>query len=105
MPNNTTVTKGELISLVAEKTGQSLVDTKPVVNAIFDEVVRLVAEGADVRLTGFGTFTSRFREARTARQPGSTNVVNVPAATVPKFKPGKSFKEAVNEKEAVATTA
>ena len=105
MANNTTITKGELISLVAEKAGQPVVDTKHVVNAIFEEVVRLVAEGADVRLTGFGTFTSRYREARTARQPGSTNVVNVPAATVPKFKPGKGFKEAVNEKELIETTA
>jgi len=52
-------------------------------------------KGKKVTLVGFGTFQVSRRAARNGRNPQTGNTIRIPAAKVPRFKPGKAFKAAV----------
>lgn len=62
----------------------------------FEEIAQRLAEGGRVELRGFGTFSTRERDARTGRNPRTGETVDVPAKRVPYFKPGKEMRERLN---------
>ncbi|MCY4229470.1 MAG: HU family DNA-binding protein [Alphaproteobacteria bacterium] len=70
------------------------------VDGVFAEIGEALAGGNEVRILGFGSFVTRNRPARTARNPGTGERVEIAASTVPAFKPGKPLKDAVNGKSA-----
>ena len=55
-----------------------------------------VASGDDVQLIGFGTFTSLKRAAHKGVNPQTGKEMTIAACNMPKFKPGKAFKDALN---------
>ncbi|KLE34249.1 integration host factor subunit beta [Aurantiacibacter luteus] len=71
-------------------------EVEQVVDIFFDEITARLAEGGRVELRGFGTFSTREREARTGRNPRTGEAVDVPAKRVPYFKPGKEMRERLN---------
>lgn len=87
--------KTQLVDYVANKTGLTKKDANSALDAVIDAVVRTVAGGDSVTLTGFGTFLSVNRKATTKRNPKTGASVSVKAKTVPKFRPGKNFKDTV----------
>lgn len=87
--------KQELIALVAEENKMSKAQAGRVVDSIFTNIVKAVAQGDTFRLLGFGNFKAIKREARVSHNPRTGEVINAPAAVVPKFVPGKAFKGAV----------
>ena len=87
--------KAELVQAVADRTGSSPTEARRHVDAVLEEIVAGVADGERVSLIGFGTFDSAARAARTARNPRTGATVDVPAATVPRFRVGASFKTRV----------
>ena len=93
------MTKAELISAVAEKAGLKKVEAEKAVAAFIASVTVALKKGDKLSLVGFGTFTTAKRAARKGQNPQTGKKINIPAATVPKFKPGKTLKEAVNSKK------
>lgn len=93
------MTKAELISAVAEKAGLKKVDAEKAVAAFIASVTTALKKGDKLSLVGFGTFATAKRAARKGQNPQTGKKINIPAATVPKFKPGKTLKEAVNSKK------
>jgi len=93
------VTKAELISSVAEKAGLKKVDAEKAVAAFIASVTETLKSGGKLSLVGFGTFSTAKRAARKGQNPQTGKKINIPAATVPKFKAGKGLKEAVNSKK------
>ena len=89
--------KTELIAAVAEQTGLSKKDAEKALNATIDTIIKAVAEGDKIQLTGFGTFEQRQRNARTGVDPRTGNSIDIPASKVPAFKAGKAFKDIVNQ--------
>lgn len=87
--------KAELVSAVAEKTGQSNATVGAVLGAIEDVITSTVASGGKVQLPGFLSFERAERAARTGRNPATGAEIQIAASTVPKVKVGKSFKDAV----------
>lgn len=87
--------KGELIEAVARNTGESKALAEKMVNETLDVIVSGVVMSGKVQITGFGTFETRDRAARVARNPQTGAPINVTATRVPAFKAGKSFKDAV----------
>ena len=71
-------------------------EIEQVVDVFFEEITQRLAEGGRVELRGFGTFSTRQREARTGRNPRTGEAVDVPAKAVPYFKPGKEMRERLN---------
>lgn len=95
------LSKQDIISKVAEieGIGTKAAATKAV-NAVLDAIVDGVANGDGVNIVGFGTFKPTERAARSGRNPATGEAITIPAATVPTFKAGKTFKDTVNEAKA-----
>ena len=89
--------KTDLIAAVAEQTGLSKKDAENALNATIDTIIKAVAEGDKIQITGFGTFEQRQRNARTGVDPRTGNSIEIPASKVPAFKAGKAFKDVVNQ--------
>ena len=89
--------KTDLIAAVAEQSGLSKKDAETAINATIDTIIKAVADGDKIQLTGFGTFEQRQRNARTGVDPRTGNSIEIPASKVPAFKAGKGFKDIVNQ--------
>ena len=89
------MTKTDLISAVAEKTGVTKKDAGAILDALIEEIIGAVEKGDRVQLVGFGTFELRERAARTGLNPQTKEQIEIPASKAPAFKAGKAFKDAV----------
>lgn len=87
--------KPELIEVVAKETGLARPNAEKAVNAFISSVEDALAKGDKVALAGFGTFSVSKREERTGRNPQTGKPIKIKACKLPKFKAGKTFKEAV----------
>ena len=58
--------KSEFVALVAEKAGLSKKDTEKTIDAVFETISDVIASGDKLQISGFGTFETRQRAARTA---------------------------------------
>lgn len=88
--------KKELIAVMAEKSELSKKDVEKALVAFVDTVTDELKNNGKVQLVGFGTFEVTKRAARTGRNPQTGETIQIPASKSPKFKAGKSFKDAVN---------
>lgn len=92
--------KSELIDSLASSAGLSKADAGRVVDALFGDdgmIVKELRSGGKVQITGFGTFVARQRAARQGRDPRTGNTIQIAAATLPSFKAGQGFKDALNK--------
>lgn len=89
--------KNELIDGVANSAGLSKTDAGKAVDSVIDAISDALAAGGEVRMTGFGTFSTASRAASTGRNPRTGEAIQIAASTRPKFKAGKSLKDAVNK--------
>lgn len=87
--------KSDLIEAVFGKVGGTKRAAEDAVDTVFDSISRSLAKGEEVAISGFGTFLTKKRQARTARNPRTGASVQVPEMKVPKFRAGKGLKEAV----------
>ena len=88
--------KAELIDAVAEATGLGKGEATAATDAVLNSIVKTLAGGGQVSLTGFGTFNVRERAARAGRNPQTGETIQIKASKSPGFKAGKAFKDAVN---------
>ena len=68
-------------------------DADHLVSTLLDVVRKTVKKGDDVSLIGFGTFTKARRAARMGVNPSTGERIKIKAKTLPKFRPGKAWKE------------
>ena len=89
--------KSEFAGRVADRIGLSQSAAGNAVDAVFEAVGEALANGEEVRIVGFGTFTTKSRPAYTGRNPRTGESLEIQASTVPAFKAGKALKDAVND--------
>ncbi len=89
------MTKAELIAQVAKETKLSKAAAENAINAVTAAVTKCLKKKDKITLTGFGTFLVSKRKARKGRNPQTGAEINIKAANVPKFKPGKELKDSV----------
>ncbi len=87
--------KTELIAEVAGKANMTKKDAERAFNAFLTTVEEVLKAGDKIQLVGFGTFEVRTRQARKGRNPQTGAEIDIPAAQVPAFKPGKALKDAI----------
>ncbi len=87
--------KVELVNTLSAKTGQTKRASEEMLDAILDTIKDTVSDGDKVTLVGFGTFAMTERSARRGRNPRTGDAIDIPAKKVPRFVPGKDFKDAV----------
>ena len=89
------MTKEELIAKVAEDAGTTKKEAASALKSFLDSIESTLVKGDRVTLIGFGTFFVSERAAREGRNPATGESIKIPAANIPKFKPGKKIKDAV----------
>ena len=87
--------KTELIDHIASKADISKAAAGRSLDALIG-AVKTTLKGGTVTLVGFGTFAVSARAARTGRNPRTGETIKIKKAKVPKFRPGKALKDAVN---------
>jgi DNA-binding protein HU-beta len=90
------VNKSELIEHIANQADISKAAAGRAIDATIEAVKKTLKKGGTVSLVGFGSFAVTKRAARTGRNPRTGAAIKIKAAKVPKFRPGKALKDALN---------
>jgi len=93
------MTKAELVDRTVEQIGPQITkrDAARVVDAFLEAVKEAVAEGNHIEIRGFGTFKTRQRNPRPARNPRTGEEVQVDARSVLVFKVSKELRAMVEQ--------
>ena len=91
------MTKSELILKITSKNSYLYhKDVYKIIDTLFNCVTKALKDGDRIELRGFGTFTTKMRNARIGRNPKTGEPVAIPQKKMPFFKMGKSMKERIN---------
>jgi DNA-binding protein HU-beta len=88
-----TMTKTELITVIATTAGMSKRATEEVVNATFDTLAEGLKKTKRVQVPGFGTFSVRARKARSGRDPQTGAAIKIKASRTVAFKPSPNLRK------------
>ena len=92
--------KSELIQQLSDRADLSRSDAQKAIDALFSTSDGIIAQalkkGDKVQITGFGSFETRSREARTGRNPRTGKEIKIGPSTSAAFKAGKGLKDAVS---------
>ena len=91
------MTKAEIVNSISNATGLTKVETEAVVNGFISTLKEAMMNGENVEIRGFGTFKIKKKKARIARNPRTSEKVEVPERFVPIFKPSRDLKNAVDQ--------
>ncbi len=89
--------KTEIIEKIAEGADLSKADAGRALEALLEAVTSSLRKKKPVTLVGFGSFDVLRRKARIGRNPQTGEEIKIKASNAPRFRPGKSLKEAVNK--------
>ncbi|MCQ5128833.1 HU family DNA-binding protein [Butyricicoccus faecihominis] len=89
--------KSDFVTMVAEQAELSKKDTEKVIDVVFAALGDVLAQNDKLQISGFGTFETKERAARTGHNPRTGEAIEIAAATMPVFKPGKALKDKLNE--------
>jgi len=98
------VNKGQLIDALESRLGGKKAAAEAV-EGFLDVIIRTVAKGEKVGITGFGTFEKALRAARIGRNPRTGASVKIKKTAVPKFKAGTKFRVVVADPKKLPKTA
>lgn len=87
--------KVELAAQIAEKVNLTKAQAEATIEAITEVVTSTIKGGGEVTISGFGSWSAKQRKARTGVNPQTKEKIQIPAVTVPKFKAGKTLKDAL----------
>ena len=88
--------KSELIEHIPQQADISKAAAGRALEAVIGGIQASLKKGDNVSLLGFGTFAVSTRAARTGRNPRTGAEIKIKKAKVPKFRPGKALKDALN---------
>lgn len=91
------MTKAELVNAIAIQTGYDRNTIMTIVEAMMMNVKKTVCNGEDVYLRGFGSFITKVRAQKVARNITKEVSIIVPEHKIPAFKPAREFMDAVKK--------
>ncbi|MCD4747727.1 MAG: integration host factor subunit beta [Bacteroidales bacterium] len=92
------MTKAEIVTEIANKTGIEKVTVQHTIEAFMEAVKKTMINGENVYLRGFGSFVIKKRAEKTGRNISKNTTIIIPAHNIPSFKPAKTFVNDVKEK-------
>lgn len=95
------MTKAEVISEIADKTGIDKTDVSNTVEAFFSVIKDSMAEGENVYVRGFGSFINKKRAKKVARNISKNTAIIIDEHYVPAFKPSKMFVDKIKTSKKV----
>ena len=91
------MTKADIVDHIASGTGLTKVETEAVVDGFIQTVISALKEGKNIEIRGFGSFKTKKRKGRIARNPRTGEQVKVDEHYVPFFKVSKELRSVVND--------
>jgi DNA-binding protein HU-beta len=91
------MTKAELVNAIAIRTGYDRVTIMNIVETAMEEVKKNVINGENVYLRGFGSFITKVRKQKIARNITKKESIVVPEHKIPAFKASKEFSGAMKK--------
>ena len=85
------MTKADIVTEIAKKTGVEKVQIQAIVESFMDEIKDSLGRGENVYLRGFGSFIVKTRAEKVARNISKNTTITIPEHNIPAFKPAKSF--------------
>jgi integration host factor subunit beta len=93
-----TMTKSELVNSIKRSFPYlSEADCLMCINSLIDFMGDHLSLGNKFEIRGFGTFSTKTRQARTVRNPKTGEQIQRKASAYPCFRPGKMLKDRVND--------
>ena len=89
------MTRKEIVRSISEDLGLTQLQTKQIVQKVFQAILNTLAEEGRVELRNFGVFEVKRRAPRRARNPRTGEKVSVPEKSVVTFKPGQTMQQRV----------
>ena len=93
------MTKAEIVEQIYERVGFSKKEAAELVEKVFEIMKETLAEGEKVKISGFGNFVVREKNARKGRNPQTGQEILLDARRVLTFKPSLVLKNVLNETE------
>jgi integration host factor subunit alpha len=93
----TTLTKMELSESIAYRTKIDIADAKVFVEGVFETIAEALAQGEEVKISGFGNFNVRRKKERPGRNPKTGEDASIEARTVVTFHAGTKLKSRVED--------
>lgn len=87
--------KSEMVEAIAKQADLPKTKAEAALKAFIETTKKTLKKGGEVQLIGFGTFCVAKRSARKGRNPQTGEAIKIKASKLPKFKPGKAFKDAL----------
>ncbi|MCS2930576.1 HU family DNA-binding protein [Bacteroides ovatus] len=91
------MTKADIVTQIAQRTGMEKTIVMTVVEAFMENVKEAMIGGNEVFLRGFGSFIIKQRAEKVARNISKNTTIVIPAHSIPAFKPAKAFLNVVKE--------
>jgi nucleoid DNA-binding protein len=91
-------TKHDLVVEVSKQTGLTQADAKIVAEELIETISRILETGKSIEIRGFGTFYTKVRKPRPARNPKTGEVIPLAQRAVPLFKYSSALKKRIAEK-------
>ena len=95
------MTKADIISEIADKTGIDKADVQVTVEAFFNVVKNSMAEGDNIYVRGFGSFVNKRRAKKIARNISKNTAIVIDEHYIPSFKPSKVFVDKIKKSDKV----
>ena len=96
------MTKAEIVEQIYEQVGFSKKESAELVEKVFDAIKETLATGEKVKISGFGNFVVRCKNARKGRNPQTGQEILLEARRVLTFKPSLVLKNILNDEEVQA---
>lgn len=90
-----TLKKSDLITSVAKKASMAKIDAEAAIDALLETITEAMKEDKSINFSGFGSFSTAIRPARSVRNPRTGEPIELEETKVVKFKAGKNLKEDV----------
>jgi DNA-binding protein HU-beta len=91
------MTKAEIVTEIADKTGIEKVTVQATVEAFMKSVKANLTSGKNVYLRGFGSFVVKKRATKKGRNISKNTTIVIPEHFIPSFKPAKTFSDKVKK--------
>ncbi len=99
------MTKADIVNRVANATGVTKLETEILVDGFFKTIAEALASGDHIEVRGFGTFRTKKRAPRLARNPRTGESVTLAEHFVPTFKPSKELRQIVDDRHKKTASA
>ena len=98
------MTKAEVISEIADKTGIEKSDVAATVEAFFKVVKDSMADGNNIYVRGFGSFVNKKRAKKVARNISKNTSIIIDEHFIPSFKPSKTYVSKIKNSKKIKET-